>query len=152
MEPSVLEVDPRSGHEILHGARHHDLAALRDRRDPGARMHGNPGDLAVRDLAFPGMQARTDGDAQLSDTVDDGAGATDRACRPVEDGEKAVAGGVDLAAAESRQLAPDDRVMTLQQLAPGAIPELERLSRRIDDVREQDGREHAVRLGVVPPP
>ena len=71
---------------------------------------------------------------------------------PSKVGEEAVAGRIDLTAAEPDQLSADDCVVALEQLAPGAVAELERLAGRIDDVGEQHCREHAVGLRLLPAP
>ena len=71
---------------------------------------------------------------------------------PVERREEPVAGGVDLPSAEARQLRPHDTVVTLDELMPLAVAELDRLLRRADDVREEHGREHAVDLRLLPGP
>src|SRR6266545_150282 len=68
----------------------------------------------------------------------------------VEAREEAVAGRVELGAAEARELAADKRVVLAEQLAPARIPELRRLRRRSDDVREEHRCEHAVRLRLFP--
>src|SRR5919204_3812731 len=44
----------------------------------------------------------------------------------------------------------DQGVMACEQLAPGAVAELSRLRRRADDVGEENGGEHAVRLALLP--
>ncbi len=80
----------------------------------------------------------------------DGAGALDRAGRPVEGREEAVAGSVDLPAAKALELRSHETVVTLDELVPLAVAELDRLLRRADDVREEHGREHAVDLGLLP--
>src|SRR4051812_39728225 len=43
---------------------------------------------------------------------------------PSEGGEEAVAGGIELAAAEDVERPADERVVTLDELAPGPIAEL----------------------------
>lgn len=72
--------------------------------------------------------------------------------RAVEGGEEAVAGPLHLAAAVEAELAADDRVMALEQLAPVAIAELRGAGGRADDVGERHGREHAVVLARRPGP
>ena len=72
----------------------------------------------------------------------------DRPCRAVKGGEEAVAGRVHLLAAEAPQLRADGLVMLLKQLAPGAVPQLGRSRGGADDVREENRREDAVRLGL----
>jgi AAA ATPase-like protein len=49
-----------------------------------------------------------------------------------------------------RQLSSDELVMALEQLSPGAVAELDRPLAGGDNVREEDRREDAVRLGLVP--
>ena len=78
------------------------------------------------------------------------SGAADRPGRAVERGEEAVADDLDLVPAEALELAPDDPVVVRQQALPAAVAELGRQLRRADDVGEQDGREHAARLGRRP--
>jgi len=51
-----------------------------------------------------------------------------------------------LDAAEAGELAPHRRVVTGQDLAPGAVSELRRPRRRADEIGEEDGGEHALRL------
>ena len=68
----------------------------------------------------------------------------------VEGGEEPVARGVDLAAPEAAELAADEVVVSLEEVAPAAIPEGGGLLRGADDVGEEDGGEHPVGLGAVP--
>ena len=77
--------------------------------------------------------------------VADRGGGLDGAGRPVERGEESVAGRVELPALEPRELAADDRVMPLEELAPGRVAESRRQLGRADDVREEDRREYALR-------
>lgn len=69
---------------------------------------------------------------------------------PVERGQEPVARTVDLPAAQSQKLAAHECVVALEHVAPAAIAELDRLRRRVDDVGEEHGREHPLRLGVRP--
>ena len=94
------------------------------RGDAGADVDGDPADLAVDQLALAGVQAGADLEAELAHRLGDRAGAADRPGRAVEGGEEAVAGGVDLLAAEPDQLAPDERVVALEQVAPAPVAEL----------------------------
>lgn len=70
----------------------------------------------------------------------DGSGyrvcATDGTDRPVEAGEESVTRGVDLLAAEARELLPDKRMVALHEVAPARIAELGELLRRADEVGE----------------
>src|SRR5439155_24867411 len=103
-----------------------------------AGVGGDPGDLAVEQLALARVQAGSHLDSQCADSFDDRLGAADRPCRPVEAGQEAVAGGVDLAAAEADELAADELVVALEQLAPGAVAERGGWLARAGDGREED--------------
>src|SRR5438552_3801789 len=98
------------------------------------------------------MQAGAHLEPELLYRLGDRAGATDRAGRAVEGGEEAVACGVELGPAKANQLAPDQGVMLRKQLAPAGIAKLSGPRRRADDVGEEDGRKHAVRLRLLPGP
>ena len=65
----------------------------------------------------------------------------------VERREEAVARRVHLPTTEPRELAADDLVVFLEELPPGAVAEVGSMGSRIDDIGEQDGREHPIRLG-----
>ena len=115
------------------------------RRDPRADHHREPRDLALVELALAGVDARADVEPELADALDDRLGAADRPRRAVEGREEAVAGRVLLLAAVARQLAADEGVVTLEQLAPGTVAELGRPRVEPDDVGEEHGREDRVR-------
>ena len=71
-------------------------------------------------------------------------GATDRARRAVEGCEERVASGVHLTAAEPLELASYELALILEQLAPALIAKLARTLGRLDDVGEEERREHPV--------
>src|SRR5262245_7557139 len=60
--------------------------------------------------------------------------------------EETIARSVHLVSAEVCKLCAHDRVVSERKLPPGAITKLLCLGGRPDDVREEDGREHAIRL------
>src|SRR4029079_12408352 len=64
--------------------------------------------------------------------------------------EEAVSRSVDLASAKADELLPDERVVTLNQVAPPRVSELRRPLRRIDDVGEEQRRQNAIRFGRIP--
>src|SRR5262249_61367824 len=68
--------------------------------------------------------------------------ATDSAGGPVEDRKETIASGIDLAAAEAVELAPNRRVVGGEQLAPAAVPERGGPLFRADDGGEKGGRGH----------
>ena len=97
-------------------------------------------------LALARVQARAHLEPDALHVVDDRARAADRAGRPVEGREEAVARGVDLTPSEAFQISADDLVVTVEQIAPASVSELARPLGRADDVREEHRREHPVRL------
>jgi len=64
-----------------------------------------PPTLTVDELTLTGVQAGADLKPEFPDGLGDRAGAADRARRPVEAREEAVAGDVKLCAAEADELA-----------------------------------------------
>src|SRR5207253_1400894 len=84
--------------------------------------------------------------------VEDRLGAVDRSRRPVEGGQESVARRLDLPAAETAERLPDGSLMTLEQLTPAAIAELRGGAGGVDDVGEQDRREHPLGLRRVATP
>ena len=76
----------------------------RKRADAGTDVHGDAADVVAAEFAFAGVKAGAHLDAQRLHRVTNCHGAADRSLWAVERREEAVAGGVDLAAAETRQL------------------------------------------------
>ena len=93
------------------------------------------------------MQSRTDLDPQLSDALSDVERTPDRASRAVECGVEAVTRRVGLDATPPLKRVPNDGVVSLDQVLPGAISQRGLPLGRADDVGEQDGGEDGVELG-----
>ena len=70
------------------------------------------------------------------------------ATRPVERGEEAVAGRLDLHAAVALELTSDRPIVRVEELAPTTVADLDRALGRPDDVGEQDRLEDAVELDL----
>ena len=87
------------------------------------------------------MQPGSDLDAERRDFLSDRAGATNATRGTVESREKSVAGGFDFVAAKARQIAPDRRVMTAEQIAPASVAKCGGLLARADNVGEENGGE-----------
>src|SRR5918912_4581027 len=121
---ALLEGDPGAGDEVAHRARDEHLARPRERRDARPRVDGDPAHLPVRELALAGVQAGAQLDAEPPHRLLDRVGGADRPRRPVEGGEEAVAGRVDLAPAVAGELRADRRLVRLEQLAPAAVARL----------------------------
>src|SRR5581483_11728882 len=126
------------------------LARAGERGDPRARVDGDPRHLAFGQLALAGVQAGAHLEAELPHRLHDRARTADRPRRPVEGGEEAVPGRVQLTAAEAGELAAYELVVAREQLPPGAIAERGRTLAGRDDIREQDGRQDAVALALLP--
>jgi hypothetical protein len=90
------------------------------------------------------MQPRANLQVKLAETVSDRAANPPRGA--VERREEAVASRVHLPSPEPRELAADDVVVFFEQLPPGAVAEVGSMGSRIDDIGEQHGREHPIRL------
>ena len=76
-------------------------------------------------------------------------GAADAAGRSVEAHHEPVAERLHLAAAEAPQRVAHAAAVALEHLAPALVAEASRGVRGVDDVGEQDRREHAIGLGHV---
>jgi hypothetical protein len=135
----VCELDPGAGDEILDRARDEHFPRVREQGDACARMNGNAGEFAVNDLTFTRVEAGAYIESQFANRVDNRVRTSDCTSRPVESGEDAVPGRVQLAAAEPHKLASDEGVMAVEQFVLGAVAELCGAVARADDVREEHG-------------
>src|SRR5436305_15194091 len=107
-------------------------------------MHGNPAELSIDDLALTRVQAGSDLDPQLGDLAAYGRCALDATRRSVERREEPVAGRIQFPPAMPGQLTANERMVALDDLPPPCVAHLRQASRRIDDVREEDRRQHPV--------
>src|SRR5438105_4904422 len=149
MEATLLEPQPRAGHQVLDRPRHEYLARSGQGGDPLADVHRDATDVVAHQLALAGMQSRPDGEPELLDRVAEGAGAPDGARWPIESRQKTVAGGLDLTSAKPGQFAADRGVVAVQEIAPAPITDLNRPLRRAHDVGKQDRRQDAIRLHAL---
>src|SRR5262249_4316775 len=124
--------------------RHEHLAWSGQRSHAGADDHGDAAELLSDDLALARVQAGPDLEAEVAHRALDRGRAADRADRAVEGREEAVPGRVELAALKAVELRADDPMVTLDEVRPGPVAQLDSPDRRVDDVREQDRREHGV--------
>src|SRR4029453_19483257 len=123
----VAEPDPRAGDEILHGVRDEHFARRGLLRDSRADVNGNSTDLSVHHLAFPRVQACANLEAEVPDGGGDRARAADRPRGPVEAGEEAIPGCIQLVPLKALELAPDQWVVLSEQLPPGCLSEADGL-------------------------
>src|SRR5918992_1244269 len=113
MRPAIVKPDVGADHQVLDGPRDQHLAALGERGDAGADVDGDPADVAVQQLALPGVQAAADAQPQPVELLDDLLRTEDGAGRAVEGGDETVAQGLDLAPAMPPEQVADDRVVAI---------------------------------------
>jgi hypothetical protein len=118
--------------------------------DAGADVHRNAPRPVICQLHLARVQPGANLDTEVVYGFGNCAGAVDRPSRPVERCEEAVTCGVDLPAAKTYELRPDDTVMALDEVVPLAVAELDRLFGRADDVGEEHRNEHTVDLRLLP--
>src|SRR5262249_21949516 len=107
-------------------------------------MNRDAAQLLAHRLTFARVDSGADTHTQLVQIRRDGRRGADRARGTVERGKKTIARRVDLAPTKAPEVRANDRVMSLEQVAPLAVTKLDRLSRRVDDVGEQHRREDAI--------
>jgi hypothetical protein len=110
-------------------------------------VDGDPGQAVAVRLALARVDPGAELDADRPHRVHGRAGAADRPCRPVETSEEPVAGRVELVSTVSRELAPYEGVVLVEQVAPTAVAEQRGAFGRPDNVGEQDRGEHTIHLG-----
>ncbi len=96
-----------------------------------------------------GWEPGPDLDPELADGVGHRLRAPDPPCGSVEAREEAVAGGVQLDPAEAHKLTAHQCVMALEKLAPRAVAQTGCALGRADDVLEEEGCQHAIRLALL---
>src|SRR3984893_6218050 len=104
LKAAVLELDPGASDEVPDGRGDEHLPRSGERRDPRAGVHRDPRDLLTEQLAFAGVQARAELQAEVARRLANSHGAADRTGRAVKGGEEAVAGSIDIVAPEADAL------------------------------------------------
>ena len=122
--------------------------ATEEMRDPTttAKPPGLPSMISHSPVCRPARTSSPSSGTARHDRV----GAPHRTRRPVETREEAVTGRVDLASAKADELLPDERVMSLNQIAPARVSQFRCALRGADDVGEEQRREDAIGLGWLP--
>ena len=115
-------------------------------------MDSDTPDVPGEQLALAGVQPAANREAELVDALDELVRAADRARRPVERCDKAITDGLDFPASEAAELVAHEGVVAVEQLSPGAVSEPGGVPGRLDDVGEEDRRQHALRaaFGAAP--
>src|SRR5207253_2076141 len=121
---TVFEPEARAADEVPDCARDEHFAGVRKRRDACAGVDSDSADFRVDDLAFARVKTNAHFEIKLANRVDNRAGTPDGTGWPVEGGEEAVAGRVQLAAAKPGELTTNEGMMTREQATPGAIGQL----------------------------
>ena len=145
---AVIEVDTRPGDEVYHCPRYQYLAGSGGRAYARSDIDRNAGDVSFTVLDLPRVKSCPNIDAEPPGRVKHRACAADRPRRTIEDGEEPIAGGFDLLAAEPLQLSADHHVMIIESLTPDAVTQCRGLSRRINDVRKEHGRQNRIWYGT----
>ena len=109
-------------------------------------MDGDATHLGTHQFAFAGVKAGANLKPEWLNGIHDGTGALHGAGGPVEGGEEAVAGGINLAPAEANEVAPHRGVMAVQKLTPAAVAQASGFRRGTDDVGKEHRGKHAVRF------
>ena len=116
MLATIREIEAGPGDEVTYRRCDQRLAPFGKTRHAGCDVHGDaPRLLASNAFHLARVQAGPDPDPEWREPVLDAEGASNRARRPIERGEEAVARCVDLLAGESVELPPDDCVMLLDE-------------------------------------
>ena len=90
------------------------VTATASGRHASADVDREPTDLLSPHFDLAGMHVNPDREPDTTQGLMQSAGAADRTTGPVEGGEEAVAGRVDLASAKPRELPPHDGVVLIQ--------------------------------------
>ena len=87
----------------------------------GGDVDRDAADIVVEQLAFAGVQARTDLQSELVEGIADGGRTADAACGAIESGEEAVSGAFDLPSAEAVEFPTDGAVVPFEQFVPASV-------------------------------
>src|SRR5262249_25481313 len=112
--------------------------------DPRGHVDGHAGEIVAAHLAFPGMYPPANCEAEPAALGHYRLSTADAAPRGVEPREHAVASRLHDAATGVLHRRPRTPVVVVQHVVPAPVSELRGAGRRVDDVREEDGRQHAV--------
>ncbi|HEX3192424.1 MAG TPA: hypothetical protein VHS30_21845, partial [Streptosporangiaceae bacterium] len=107
--------------QVAHCRADEDLTCAREGRHAGTDVDSDAPDSLADHLDFAGVNAGLDLDSERLHAPDCGGRTPDGAAGTVEHGEETVAGRVNLAAAETGQLATHEGVMALEKLPPRSI-------------------------------
>ena len=124
----VFEREARARDEVFDRRRDEHVARLGEPGDARSDVDGDPADRIAVELHLARVDPGPDLDTERLHRVGDRLRAADGARGAVERRQEAVAGGIDLTPSVPFELDPGFRVMLGEQLAPPAVPEIERLA------------------------
>jgi hypothetical protein len=119
---SFRERNPGAGDQVHNRAGHNYFTGTRQRTHPGSHMNCDTPDVISTQLTFSCVESAPDLKAKLASPVADGHAAANRTARPVKSREYAVSGGLDFAASVSIQFSIDERIMSIKEIGPFAVP------------------------------
>ena len=154
MQATIREPQLASRHHVSNGRRDEDLAGACDARQASTHVDRHAAEPAVLELTLARVDTGANLEAEFDDLVVERARERHGVGWDVERSQETIARSVDLAPSEPPEPLPKPRLVRPKQLGPRPITELQQPSGRVDDVREQDRREHAPREGleVLEPP
>jgi hypothetical protein len=114
-------------------------------------VHRHAADVGPDQLTLAGVHAHADVDAKFARDRGDGPGtAQGMGWRAIEDGQKAVADRLDLAAAEAQELFAHSLVVLGKEIAPASIAKLRRSGCGCNDVGEHQREQRSRWLSACP--
>ena len=119
---SILELDPRSGHQVPDGAGDQNTSRAGLSRHAGADMHRDSTHILAHELDLSSMQPAADFDAELTHDLLNGGRTANAPCWAIEDHQEAIPSCAHLAAAKTREFSADEDMMPLKQPSPGTVP------------------------------
>ena len=140
--PALLEPQARARDQVHDGTRHQHRARLGFVRELRAHLDHQAARLVVHGLAFPGVQARPQPQAQPLGRVGEAQRAAHGACRPVEQDGQAVGRDQQRPAAEALDLAGH---RALERMDGGQPPGS--AADGLVQARAQDRGQHAIGFG-----
>jgi hypothetical protein len=142
VHPPICEDDARSGHQLLDGVGHEDLARLGYRRDQDAHEYRDAAHGPVIILDLTGVDADPHRCSESLHGVADRAPAADGGSRAVEDGADPVPGHIDLLTTVAGKLLADECDVLRLQLEPAAVAQCDEPCSRANHVDKEHRRQH----------
>src|ERR1700694_400456 len=141
---AIGEEEPGARDQVSHGTRHPHRVGFRQRGDACSDMHRNASDVVPSDFNFAGVDATPYFKVKLAGGISNGTGAFDGTSGTIEGREEPASRCFVLPAPTTRQLTTNGVIVPIKQVTPMPIAKLARPLRRLDDVREENRREHTV--------